>query len=249
MDLGQWQRLLLCPRSPSISNGDVGYLIGCHVAQICTPLQILLNSLTILNGIEHDRIVVVVNGCCQNRTLNERGIRFVYRIGEAPHHFQPLVNDRIGDELSLSHWLYVNCTSNAGEHFRELVEEGFEYLDDATLASDLMPRNPTWVDLPRAQNDMALYRYGYLLNQIDLINKMDNMVTQFAVANWEGLLYGLAPRKAQYKNVGLRIVRPPADIYGNGTLRQTEYFAAIDLYRYKKNYGQLTIGTYDPASV
>ena len=224
---------------------SVGYLVGSHVIY-SKPLAILLESMVELNKIEPSKIAVVVNGSWKEHSFTECGIRYFYRQREFVSHFAPLVNFELGESMGCSHWFYLNCTSRCGPRFRELVESGFRLDADATLAGSLLPITSSGGTDGRAINDLAMYRYDYLARDRDKINDMYHMGNNHAI--WEGILYAHAPKQAHYPRID-HIVSGPSDVYGAGTPRITEYYPGIDWYRYKKNWGQLTHGTFEIAKI
>lgn len=223
----------------------VGYLVGSHVIY-SKPLAILLESMIALNKIEPSKIAVVVNGSWTEHAFMENGVRFYYRQREFVSHFAPLVNFELGEVMDCSHWFYLNCTSRCGPRFKELVESGFNSDADATLAGSRLPITSSGGTDGRAINDIAMYRYDYLMQGRDKINDMYHMGNHHAI--WEGILYAHAPRQAHYPMIDYQSTGP-TNIYGAGTPRITEYYPGIDWYRFKKNWGQLTDGTFEMARI
>lgn len=206
----------------------------------------LLESMINLNGIEPARIAVVVNGSWKEHWFIDNGIRFYFRQREFVSHFAPLVNFELGEEMKCSHWFYLNCTSRCGPQFKELVEVGFNSEADATLAGSRIPITSSGGTDGRAINDLAMYRYDYLMRDRDKINHMDNMGSNHEI--WEGILYAHAPKQAHYPRID-HSISGPSDVYGAGTQRITEYYPGIDWYRYKKNWGQLATGSFEIARI
>lgn len=225
----------------------IGYLVGSHVVYQHECIPTLLDSMAV-NGIDRNRIVITVNGSNEEHQFIQRGILFVFRKPELGSHFIPVVDQDLGPKMGVTHWFYLNCTSRCGPRFKELVEKGFDPEADATLAGPYIPVNNRGTG-GRAINDLCMYRHDYLMSQKAEIMSQNDMTVLQSICEYEGLLYALAPKQAQYPNIDYKTEWPPKDIYGTGTGRITEYFAAIDWYRYKKNWGHLTGGTYKMAAL
>lgn len=215
----------------------VGYIITSHVAYQHAAIPRLLASMHDC-GIAGHTIVVVVNGSSVRRSFRTNGVLFLFEQPEAQAHLIPFVRDDIPAVTGLSHWFYFNGTSVCGPRFRQLVEAGYDPAADATLAGELLHLGKRGTE-GRAINDLAMYRADYLMSQAAVIMEMQNIVTFESVCEWEGLVYALAPRKAHYPNFGRQIIAQPYDVYGTGIERITEYYPAVDWYRYKRNWGQM----------
>lgn len=218
----------------------IGYIITSHVAYQHAAVPMLLQGM-FEQGIGGERVVVVVNGSAVQRQFRTRGVLYLFEQPEAQAHLIPFVRDNIpGQFPGLTHWFFFNCTSQCGPRFRELVEGGYDPEADATLAGSLLHLGKRGTE-GRAINDLATYRADYLMQPetVAVINEMRHFTTFESVCEWEGLVYALAPKKAHYPNVGRQILGEPQDVYGTGTPRVTEYYPAVDWYRYKRNWGQM----------
>lgn len=228
-------------------NNRIGYVVGSHVIYNHKALTILLESLIGLNQVDPACVVVAVNGARREHRFRESGVHFYFGTKEIGCHLAPLVNYQLGRELGIDYWFYLNCTSRCGPRFKDLVESGYDPEADATVAGLLLSLSSTGGVDGRAVNDLAMYRYDYLMANRDKINSMETMSIPQAI-EFEGTLYAHAPRQAHYPNLSYTISPEAEDIYGTGTLRRTEYFPAIDWFRFKKNWGQMPPG-YDPAGM
>lgn len=225
-------------------NHKVGYLIGSHVGYE-RAMFMLLESMTRLNGIDRRNIVVSVNGASETYSLTgvDPGPHVYYRTGSTQSHFATLVNSKEGQSLNIDYWFFLNCTSKCGPNFKMLVESGFDPDADATIAGALLSLGRRGGVHGRAINDMAMYRYSYLIKDIAKINLLDT-----SNLDDEGILYAHAPKQAQYPRLGMEIWGQ-RDVYNTGTIRSEEYYPGIDLHRYKKNWGQLPMGSYQMAAL
>lgn len=227
----------------------LGYIIGSHVVY-GKAVSRLLRSMS-YSPIDLSSIIVQVNGSGVEHTQCIDGVRHYYMQGEVTSHFLSMVKFEIGKELDIHYWMYLNCTSECGLKFKELAEAGFNPDADATLAGGVLPLAAcSECKHGRAINDLAVYRYEYLLSEMKSIEELGNANTHDIYHHWEGYLYGRAPVQAQYPKLDYHIDRGNLrDVYNTGILRATEYFAAVDLHRYKRNFGQLSDkpGEYDRA--
>ncbi len=218
----------------------VGYLIGSHVSY-APALVMLLDSMDAI-GIDRGHILIVVNGSGKEPPVDD-GRHWRYSSEEKLTPFATFVNDGTVSSLGIEYWFFLNCTTRCGPRFKELVESGFDPLADATVAGGLLPLGSRGGTDGRAINDLAMYRYSYLINGKAKINGIyiDDL-------SWEGVFYAHAPKQAHYPVIGNEVTGP-TDVYGTGTMRITEYYPGIDLYRFKKNWGNLRVGHYQLAAL
>lgn len=215
----------------------VGYLIGSHVCYQSKALPMLLASLRTdqMAGIEPERIVVAVNGAGKPHVQTVDGVRMRYQVGEMACPLAALLNENFGCD----YWFFLNVTSRAGPRFRELVEAGYDPEADATLAGALLNNGPSGGKHGRAINDMCMYRLAYLQSVRDKIESVKDAPISEHIDDLEGWFYAHAPKQAQYPDLGYELNQVKSDVYGTGTMRATEYFPAVDLIRWKRNFGQL----------
>lgn len=225
----------------------IGYIIGSHVVYQHACIVPLLDSMLPL-GIDPKTIVVCVNGSGIEHEFVQHGITFIFRKPEEAAHFAPIVDLDLGTRLGITHWFYLNCTGICGPKFKELVEAGYGRDADCTVAGPKIPVTSRGRG-GRPVNDLCMYRHDYLMTQREIICSQMEMSTPYAHAELEGVLFALAPKQAEYPNVGYHTDYPPSDVYGTGTPRITEHFPAVDWHRYKKNWGQLHGGTYKNAAL
>lgn len=223
----------------------IGYIIGSHVVYNHVALPTLLTSMTGLNSVDPRAIVVVTNGSTREHDFVQGQTRYIFRKEDAASHFIPIVGMDLGNEMGITHWLFLNCTSRCGPRFRELVEAGIDAEADVTLAGALIPLASRGSQ-GRAINDLCVYSHEYLMAQKDEIMGQTDFASDHAVRELEGVLFAIAPKKARYPDLSYTISEP-SDIYDTGTPRITEYFGAIDWFRFKKNWGQFVGGEYEAA--
>lgn len=226
-----------------MSKPRLGYLINSHVMYQHAAIPTLLESMA-LCGIRNEDIMVNVNGSGRSRCIMTQGVMFCFVQGEMASAFTALVNEEIGEKLGIQHWMLLNCTSKCGPRFKELAEAGFNPDADATLAGALLPIGPSGGKHGRAINDLAVYRYDYLLTIKEKINSVVDATMLDVILDLEGWYFAHAPNQAFYPQLGYQLDTTPRDVYGSGSQRAVEYYPGLDLYRFKRNYGQLPFATY-----
>lgn len=221
----------------------LGYLIGSHVAYQHAALPKLLDSMTAV-GIDLASVVVHVNGSAKPRVCRLFGAWLFFHTAEHASPFVSLLDHNCREKTGVEHWLFLNCVSKCGPRFRELAEAGFDPEADATLAGDALWKEAATGRLGPAINDLAVYRYGYLETQRPLIDAMEHASMRELIEWHEGRLFAMAPRQAAYPRCGYELNRQGWDVYGSGHLRAMEYYPGLDLWRYKKNFGQISAEDY-----
>lgn len=220
--------------------GRLGYLIGSHVVYQHGAVPILLASM-IESGVSQESIVVIVAGSGIEHVAKEHGVRFFYVTGETTHPFRGWRRSEARHDFD--YWFYLDSTSRCGPRFHELAEAGLNEHADATRAGVTLSLTHYGGTDGRAINNLAAYKTTYLESYLTGQSILDS-----SDINAEGIVYAHAPKQAQYPNIGL-VVGNVVDVYGTGVCRSEEYYTAVDLHRYKKNFGQLTIGHYKLATL
>lgn len=232
-----------------MSRPKLGYLIGSHVAYIHKSLPRLLTSMFSL-GIPGESIVVNVNGSKNDHAIRSDGVHLFLTTGERSYPAKVIVDYRMHEKLNIHYWLQLNCTSECGPQFRELSEAGFSLNADATLAGAALNLGSSGGKWGRAINDLAVYKADYLVGKRQEMEMWDTEDTDLHISDLEGYMFAHAPTQAAYPNHGYTLDRNKlVDVYNTGVKRATEYYTAIDWFRYKKNFGQLGHDSYKVAEV
>ena len=87
-----------------------------------------------------------------------------------------------------------------------------------------------------AQTELGAYSLEFLRAQRDWIMQWVD-VDVVTNAHHAGELFSRASQRALYGE-GRYDIQPAQDVYGTGTMRITEYYPALDLWKYKSNWGQ-----------
>lgn len=222
----------------------IGYIIGSHVVYNHIALPILMDSM-FSYGIDRSAVVVNTNGSTREHDHVHGKTRYIFSKEDAASHLTPIVSKDLGTEMGITHWFYLDCTARCGPRFKELVESGFDPEADCTLAAVLIPLASRGSE-GRAMNNMCMYSHAYLMAQKDEIMSQRDITSCPNAVHLEGELFAIAPKKARYPNLGYT-VKEASDIYDSGTPRITEYHHAVDLFRFKKNWGQFVGGEYEAA--
>lgn len=225
----------------------IAYLVGAHVASSHIILPRLIESMMEC-GISPSQILVTIAGAGKARNQIAGGVTYLLRQPDFLCSFQPIVEEKWGERMGITHWFFLNGTSRCGSDFRRLVSDGANEEADVTIAGDILPL-ASMGSGGRAICDLALYRDEYLLSRKEIIFQTTlHNGTEKGVVEYEGVLFALAPKKAKYPKVG-HVVLGEGDFYGTGIMRRHEYYPGIDWHRYKRNHGQLKFGSYDPAMI
>lgn len=214
----------------------IGYWIGSHVLHNHIATVQLISTLVCNNKIEPERIAVLVNGAQRSYDQCVFGTHYFFRPADNRHHLAYCAEEGWGAKLGITHWFFLNCTSRAGQCFRYLVEAGFDPKAEATSATKYVLQGN------RPINDLAMYSAAFLER---IKTQVGHLVCSGKEAiDHEGYIFSLAQTKTFYPKCDYQI-KGMTDVYGTGLMRRTEYFPAVDLYRYKKNWGQQVPGEYD----
>ncbi len=215
----------------------IAYMISSHFSYCTLALPRLLKSLRNV-GIPRENIFVVLCGC--QREFDQQGpeCTFWYVSHESRNFctFVEAVNPARAEALSrFDHMFQLMDTCLAHPKFAELSADFDRNLD----AVGITPfRGP---DL--TLSDFGAYRLEYVRSHTQLINDVYRNVTHDHNCDYEGKMYGMADpaRRGFYSGTNdprFTILETAKDVYGTGTLRQTELYTAVDLVHYKSNWGQ-----------
>jgi len=99
---------------------------------------------------------------------------------------------------------------------------------------------------------IGLYKYSYLINHAEKLIKIKNkdfseesMIKwkYWGIDNEDYLLFQTDPKPLIYSSAEGEVVYINNDNWFNtGTVRKTEYFPSLDLYKNKANWGQTSTG-------
>lgn len=208
----------------------LAYLVSSHFSYSMLTLPKLLPSMR-RAGIPRENIFVIVCGCRRDFDMAGPDCTFWF-VRHESRNFCTFV-EAVNPARDLSRFDHVFClldTCEAGPRFGKLSAD-FDRSLDAVAAHPLMEER-------LAMSDIGAYSLAHLRSQAGLIDTFCDAEIQVNY-DFEGKMFGLAERRAFYGGDGGRkIYADPADIYGTGTLRITEHYTAVDLFKFKSNWGQ-----------
>lgn len=202
-------------------------MISSHVTYAPFTLPVLLPSLTAA-GVDSQDVFVAVCGARKMTTLEcARGtLYYVTHESRTPAAFIEIL--RHAPERD---WYFVlNDTCKAGPRFGEL-SRGFDQRNQVTAAAPLPGTTGT------AQTELGVYNLGWLRTQRELIESFIDCDVLKNAHN-EGLFFTQAQTRGLFGEGCVEIDWQAQDIYGCKTLRITEYYPRLDLWKYKSNWGQ-----------
>lgn len=201
-------------------------------------LPIILPSL-IGNGIDPEDISVFIAGFgYEDKKIND-GITF-YQLEHNSYEYSPLI-EIVDKQLEADYWFLIHDTCKVGPKFKELVYN--------------IPQNlPEKIAL-RASPAMSIgsYRYDYLLSVKDKLMSIRNTDLSikslkqwkyWGVDNEDFILWKTSPNPLVYNNGNYRdgewMLLDYDNWFNTDTIRRTEYYPSLDLYKNKSNWGQST---------
>lgn len=138
-------------------------------------------------------------------------------------------------EIKSDYWFLIHDTCKVGTKFKELLYN---------IPSD----EPVKIALKsKPSMSMGLYKYEYLLtlrNQLLSIKNTDYSEEKmlhwkrWGVPNEDFILWMTSPLPTIYNNMDSWSVIDNDNWYDTNTIRRTEYYPSLDLYKNKSNWGQ-----------
>jgi hypothetical protein len=198
-------------------------------------LPIIIPSL-IENGIEKSDIHVFIAGYNSYRYELNDDIHFHY-LDHNSYEYSSLIE--ICDKQMISkYWFLIHDTCKVGPKFKELLYN--------------IPNNypPKLALKSRPAMSMGTYSYEYLLSQKeklfgiknkDYSEESMNKWKVWGVPNEDYIMWLSSPIPLIYNNNDSWKVVDNENWYGTGTIRRTEYYPSLDLYKNKSNWGQSPI--------
>ncbi len=199
---------------------DVTYIINTH-AKYTLPLEKLLDSMLY---IPKDRIILVVAGSGLDKAVDlGNGIR-MHMVTHNSFDYTGAIALLDQDIPTADHIFFLQDTMEFGFNTDYLIRQANGY----ALATAVFG----------GQCNLVLYRRDYLFNPVvvDFIQQRRNL-SKLESVHFEGALWkGLDKGKDHYRDA-------TCEIQGEGTPysdipRIKEYYGAIDLIKWKANYGQ-----------
>lgn len=121
-------------------------------------------------------------------------------------------------------WFLLHDTCEAGSQFDSRVRDGYDPSVDMTVVRG-------------GQCNISLYKHDLLMKYRDNLLRMQGLTKDAAVRHEGYFFRSNACTWKPYPGDELEILGEK-DVYGNGVPRQINYLHAVDLYKYKANWGQ-----------
>jgi hypothetical protein len=195
-------------------------------------LPIVLESL-ISSGIEKKDIYVFNAGFpnYEKKIIDE--ITYFY-LNHNSFEYSPLI-EIVEKELESEYWFLIHDTCKVGPKFKELLYN--------------IPEHKPQKLAIRSQYSMSIgsYKYSYLLSEKEKIISIKNTDMSheslikwknWGVENEDFILHRTEPKAEIYNNIDSWSLVCHENWYNSNTIRRTEYFPALDLYKNKSNWGQ-----------
>lgn len=194
-------------------------------------LPVVIPSL-LENGIDKKDIHVFVAGFKSYTHTMEDDINFHY-LNHNSYEYSPLI-EIVDKNLASEYWFLVHDTCKFGPKFKELLYNIPEGSIKLALKS-------------KPAMSMGTYRYDYLLSVKDKIMSIKNTDysdesmnhwKRWGVPNEDWIMWMTDPLPLIYNNNDNWRVISQENWYGTDTIRRTEYYESLDLYKNKSNWGQ-----------
>jgi hypothetical protein len=200
----------------------IRYVISSNVRYESVTLPKLLGSMTDINPFN---ILVVVGGADEPAEVMRNGVTFLY-VQHNSFDYTGLI-EIVEREIPSDWWFWLHDTCQCGPRFRELVEGNFDPDKDMTALYATVHGY--------ALCNLGMYRHSLLLQSKDYILSLKGIDKHNACLN-EGELYHREPgTKGIYPNSLLYHIGS-SQVYRGEVPRLIEYYAAVDLYKFKANW-------------
>ena len=197
-----------------------------------TSLPILLPSL-IESGIHHDDIHVFIGGYDEyHKEINE-GIHYHF-VNHNSLDNTALI-EICDKEIESEYWFIIHDTCKVGDNFK-------------TLLYNIPEDKPDKIALRNCPSMcIGTYSYKFLMSNKERIMSIKNTdysiegiknVKLWAINNEDYLLWKTNPLPIVYNNIHNWEIKDYINWYGTDTIRRTEYYPSLDLYKNKSNWGQ-----------
>jgi len=162
-----------------------------------------------------------------------------YFLDHNSYEYSPLI-EICDKELSSEYWFLIHDTCKVGPRFKELLY-------------NIPNSNPEKISLKSTPAmSIGLYSYTYLLTvKTKLLQIKNTDYSENSLRNWKNwgvhnedyILWKTHPSPLIYNNNNNWTVVDYNNWYNTNTVRRTEYYESLDLYKNKSNWGQTNGGT------
>lgn len=138
-------------------------------------------------------------------------------------------------QIKSEYWFLIHDTCKVGSRFKELLYN----IPNNNVVKIALKSKPSM--------SMGTYRYDYLLSIKDRLLSIKNTEyshekmmywKRWGVPNEDFILWMTDPKPLIYNNVDSWMVIDNYNWYNTNTIRRTEYYPSLDLYKNKSNWGQ-----------
>jgi hypothetical protein len=157
-----------------------------------------------------------------------------YYLDHNSYEYSPLI-EICDKELSSEYWFLIHDTCKVGPRFKELLYN----------IPDNKPKKISLKSAPAMS--IGLYSYTYLLTIKDKLLQIKNTdYSENSLRNWKNwgvhnedyVLWKTPPNPLIYNNNHNWKIVDYNNWYNTNTIRRTEYYESLDLYKNKSNWGQ-----------
>lgn len=195
-------------------------------------LPIVLESL-LKCGIEKNQIFVFNAGFSEEKTEKIDNITHYY-LTHNSYEYSPLI-EIVEKELISDYWFLIHDTCKVGPSFKELLYR-------------IPENNPSKLSLKDSPAmSIGSYDYNYLISikqkllaikNTDYSNESLVKWKKWGVPNEDFILWKTYPDPVIYNNNKNWSIVSYENWYGTNTIRRTEYYPSLDIYKNKSNWGQ-----------
>lgn len=200
---------------------DVGYIISSHKAYEI-PLNKLVDSMFV-SGVTPGNIFVAVGGYTEYKEVIEGNW---YNVDHNSFDFTGLIEFLQQDAWTPEYVMTLQDTMEFTEQTHALVMDGVDVTKEAIAVFG-------------GQCNLVLYSSDYLYTVRDFIFAHKDM-SKLESIRQEGILWKMLPdnRRGHYNNGTMDVIATEAYPYDTNIPRIVERYNAIQLLKYKANYGQ-----------
>ena len=195
-------------------------------------IPVILSSLK-QAGISSQDIHIFNAGFDQYTTECVEGVTYHY-LDHNSYEYSPLI-EIVDKKIQSTYWLLIHDTCQVGPEFVKLLYQ----IPDSQPDKIALTTKPSM--------SIGVYKYDYLLSIQDKLYAIRNTDytpeglmewKRWGVPNEDYILWMTDPTPAVYGSGEQCKVFNNDNWYGTGTVRRTEYFSSLDLYKNKSNWGQ-----------
>lgn len=194
-------------------------------------LPILLPSL-INSGFSKNDIFIFISGSDIKETKILDGFTYIFT-KQNSYEYTPLI-EIVENFIESEYWFLIHDTCKVGPDFKKLVTN--------------IPETKPYKIALKSKPSMSIgaYRYDYLLMNKDKLLKIKNEdLSDKSLKEWkhwgvfnEDYILWMTPPKPMLYGPDNWYVVDYNNWYVNETIRRTEYYNSLDLYKNKSNWGQ-----------